>query len=88
MLALCDFVLTGAAKHLDTIAAIDEWLLEQNLPQIFDEGDVRNVLVAHRRRFGAACAALVENGYPRAAELSVFEFNSAVDYLLQKQKAD
>lgn len=81
-------MLSGESKHLDTIAAIDEWLLEQNLPQIFDEGDVRNVLVAHRRRFGAACAALAENGYPRAHKLSVFEFNAAVDYLLQKQKAD
>lgn len=81
-------MLSGESKHLDTIAAIDEWLLEQNLPQIFDEGDVRNVLVAHRRRFGAACAALAENSYPRAQELSVFEFNAAVDYLLAKQKAD
>lgn len=88
MVALCDFVLSGEARHLEAIAAIDEWLLEQNLPQIFDEGDTRNVLVAHRRRFGSACAALAENGYPRAHELSVFEFNAAVDYLLQKQKTD
>lgn len=88
MLALCDFVLSGEARHLDAIKAIDEWLLEQNLPEIFDEGDRRNVLVAHRQRFGKACAALAESGYPRAQELTVFEFNQAVDYLLDKQKKD
>jgi len=81
-------VLTGQSRHLDTIADIDAWLLEQNLPQIFDDGDTRNVLVAHRQRFGKACAALAEQGYPRAHELTVFEFNSAVDYLLDKQKKD
>lgn len=86
MVALCDFVLTGEARHLEAIKAIDEWLLEQSLPEIYDDGDRRNVLVAHRRRFGAACAALAENGYPRAQDLSVFEFNAAVDYLLEKQQ--
>jgi hypothetical protein len=88
IVALCDFVLSGESRHLEAIKEIDEWLLEQNLPEIFDDGDRRNVLVAHRRRFGSACAALAENGYPRAQEMSLFDFNAAVDYLLDKQQTD
>jgi hypothetical protein len=81
-------VLTGETRHLETVAAVDAWLLDQQVPQIFDDGDARNVLVAHRQRFGKACAALAEQGYPRAHEMTLFEFNAAVDYLLDKQKKD
>jgi len=89
LLAYCDLVLSGGDAHyLQAIAAIDAWLLDQLKPEIFDAGDPRNVLVAHRRRFGAACAALAESGYPRAQELTVFDFNSAVSHLVEKHKQD
>jgi hypothetical protein len=84
VLALCDFVLTGQGQHLEALAALDEWLLDQNPPQIHDEGDPRNVLVLGRQRFGKACAALAEQGYPNAALLSLFDFNCAIDHLLKK----
>lgn len=86
---MCDLVLSGGGAHyLEIIAALDEWLLDQAKPDIFDEGDPRNVLVLARKRFGASCAALAEAGYPRAAELTVFDFNAAVDFLLSKHKQD
>ena len=88
LLHLCDYVLDGDEAHLDAIAAIDTWLLDQRKPDIFDDGDPRNVSVLHRQRFGAACAALAEAGYARAGELTVFDFNSAVGYLLDKQPKD
>ena len=88
VLALCDFVLTGAVKHLDSLADLDAWLLDQQKPDIFDDGDPRNVSVEQRQRFGAACAALAEAGYPRAHELTLFDFNAAVNYLLDKNKRD
>jgi hypothetical protein len=69
------------------VAEVDAWLLEQITPQIFDDGDPRNVLTQDRRRFGQLCAALSGLGYPRPHELTVFDFNSAVDYLNSKQKA-
>jgi hypothetical protein len=78
----------GDAHYLGLIATIDEWLLDQLKPDIFDHGDPRNVLVLARKRFGAACAALAEAGYPRAQELTVFDFNAAVDFLMSKQKQD
>jgi hypothetical protein len=69
------------------VAEVDAWMLEQLAPQIFDDGDARNVLTQNRRRFGQLCAALSSMGYPRPQELSLFDFHSAVDYLNSKQKA-
>lgn len=86
LLALCDYLADGAAQHLERVREIEAWLLEQNEPQIFDEGDERNVLVAHKRRFGERCAALSELGYPGAGEFTVFDFHAAVGHLLAKQR--
>jgi hypothetical protein len=72
---------TGEASYLATVAEVDAWMLEQMKPQIFDDGDPRNVLVNNRKRFGQLCAALGQQGYPRAQDFSVFELNSVVDYL-------
>lgn len=84
VLALLDYALTGEVRHLHTIAEIDEWLLEQSKPDIFDDGHPDNVLTQARRRFGSLCAALAEKGYPRPQELTLFDFDSAVAYLNEK----
>ena len=86
MLAVCDYVLTHEARHLDTLAQIDSWLLELQRPDIFDDGDARNVLVNNRRSFGSLCAALAENGFPDAGRLTTFHFQSAVDRLIEKHQ--
>jgi hypothetical protein len=88
VLALCDYVLSGERRYLELLTTLDEWLLDQAPPEIFDDGDARNVQVLGRQRFGKACAALAEQGYPNAAMLSLFDFNQAVDYLLEKHKTD
>ncbi len=85
-MALADFVLTADERHLATIAGIDTWLLDQQKPDVFDDGAPGNVLTLHRQRFGKACAALAESGYHNAHTFSVFQFNSSVDYLLDKQQ--
>ena len=79
-------MLTQAAEHLTTLEQIDTWLLELARPEIFDDGDPRNVLVAQRRSFGQLCAALAEHGYPQAAQLPAFAFQSALDYLKEKHR--
>jgi hypothetical protein len=86
LLAQCAWLSTGRPEHLARVADIDDWLLEQAKPEIFDDGAPANVLTQHRRRFGQLCAALSEKGYPRPQEMSVFDFNSAVDYLNEKHK--
>ena len=86
MVAQCAWLRTGQARYLATVAEVDEWLLGQLTPQIFDDDSPANVLTEHRRRFGQLCAALSSLGYPRPQELTVFDFNSAVDYLNSKQK--
>ena len=88
VLALCDYVATGSAKHLATIAAIDTWLLDLAPPEIFDDGAEGNVLTRQRRRFGQLCAALADQGFPRAFELTLFDFHAAVDHLVEKHKSD
>lgn len=57
-------------------------------PEIFDEGDERNVLVERRRSFGQLCAALAEHGYPAAGGLPTFQFQSAIDYLHEKHQRE
>lgn len=86
MLAVCDYILSQDTRHLDTVAQIDSWLLELQRPDIFDDGDARNVLVNTRRSFGSLCAALAENGFPAAGQLTTFQFQSAVDRLIEKHK--
>ena|GEM_PF-2662475 len=88
MVAVCDFVLTGEATHIDTLQEIDSYLLDLARPDIFDDGDPRNVVVEKQQRFGKLCAALADQGFPRAGELTLFDFHSAIDYLIEKNKTD
>ncbi|TPG66063.1 hypothetical protein [Hymenobacter nivis] len=84
--ALADYILTGAPKYLDAVAELDAWLLDQATPEIFDDGAPENVLTLNRRRFGHLCATLADQGFPRPHELTVFDFNAAIDYLAEKNK--
>lgn len=70
------------------MAEVNAWLLDQAKPEIFDDGSPENVLTLARRRFGQTCAALASQGYPRAQEMTVFEFHAAIEYLTQKHQAD
>lgn len=88
MFALLDFASTGEPSYLELLTTIDEWLLDQLAPEIFDDGDARNVLTQARHRFGKLCAALTEQGFPSPQELTLFDFNQAVDYLIEKHKQD
>ncbi|MGI4869715.1 MAG: hypothetical protein ACRYFX_00905 [Janthinobacterium lividum] len=69
---------------MEVVTDVNNWLLDQNPPEIFDDGDSRNVLTQGRQRFGALCAALAGQGYPRPQELSVFDFHAAVAHLTAK----
>jgi len=86
LLAQCAWLRTEEPSYLATVAEVDAWMLEQMKPQIFDDGDVRNVLTQNRRRFGQLCAALSTMGYPRPQELDVFSFHSAVDFVNSKSQ--
>lgn len=79
-------MLTQEVGHLSTIEQIDAWLLALSRPDCFDDGDARNVLVHGRKAFGQLCAALAEQGYPNAAQMTVFAFQSTIDYLKEKHK--
>ena len=79
-------MLSGEVIHLETLAEVDNWLLDQARPDIFDTGDPRNVLVAQARQFGQLCAALADNGFARAHELTLFDFHTAIDYVAEKHK--
>ena len=77
---------TGDERHLQALALLDAWLLDQLTPDIYDDGSPENVLTLARRRFGQTCAALAEQGFPRAQELTLFDFHSAIDYLTSKRQ--
>lgn len=88
MLALCDFVITQDVRHLDTLTQIDAWLLELARPEIFDDGDARNVVMNTRRGFGQLVVALAEHNYPNAGQMTTYDFQQAINYLNQKHKRD
>ncbi|NML67599.1 hypothetical protein HHL22_20555 [Hymenobacter sp. RP-2-7] len=87
-LALCQLVATGEARYQQEIDLLDAWLLDQLKPEVYDDDSPENVLTLHRRQFGATCAAMAAQGFPRAQELSLADFHSALEHLLQKNQAE
>ena len=86
LIAQSQWLATGEARHLAIVDEVNAWLLEQLVPEIFDDGAPQNALTLHRRRFGQLCAALTAASYAQPQLLTVYDLNCAVDYLNSKQK--
>ncbi|MCC3156426.1 hypothetical protein LJ737_04210 [Hymenobacter sp. 15J16-1T3B] len=84
LLAVCDYLATEAPEHLAVVAQVDAWLLDQQRPPCFDDGAPANVVQQMRRSFGHLCATLADHGTPQPELLTVFQFETRVDYLQQK----
>jgi hypothetical protein len=72
-------------RHLARIQEIDKWLLEQSVPDIFDDGDGRNVTTIARQKIIKLCAALAET-YSQPENMTLVAFHGAIDYITQKNE--
>jgi hypothetical protein len=70
-------------RHLAKIQQLDKQQLEQSLPDIFDDGDSRNVLTIARRHYIKMCAALAEQ-YSQPETLTLVAFHGAIDFLTER----
>lgn len=86
-LALADYMLTRDARHLAKIQEIDKLLLEQSLPDVFDDGSPQNVLTLARQQYIKLCAVLAEH-YSQPENLTLVAFHAAVDYLSAKHHSE
>jgi hypothetical protein len=84
-LALADYMLSNDPSYLAKIREIDSWLLEQSVPDIFDDGDSRNVSTIARQKFIKLCAALAET-YNQPENLTLVAFHGAIDHITQKHE--
>lgn len=73
-------------NYVVTAAAIDDLLLDLNEPEVFETGDPDNTLVLRRRGFAQLCGLLAEHGVAEPEQLSVFQFQSRVDFVTAKIK--
>lgn len=84
--ALHDYIDSGEFKHLKKVEEIDNALLDIMAPEVWETGDPDNALVLRRRAFGQLCGVLSEHGVPHPEELTVFQFQTRVDYVTAKIK--
>jgi len=88
VLALHDYFESGDMAHLKTVERIDDAMLEMMAPEVWETGDPDNALVLRRRAFGQLCGVLSEHGVPSPEELTVFQFQTRVDYVTAKIKRE
>ncbi len=87
-MALADYMLSNDTAYLTKIKEVDAWLLEQNKPDIFDDGDARNVVSVARINFIKVCAVLTEQGFSSPEKMTLVAFHGAIDYLSAKHKPE
>ena len=81
-------MLSRDPRHLARIQEIDKLLLEQSVPDIFDDGDARSVTTIARKQLLRLCAALSAAGINNPQELTLLNFHSQVEFLSEKYGKD
>lgn len=79
-------IITGSEKYNEIIKSIDEYLMSFHIPDVFDVRSSQNVIKSIDESFQSLCASLEANGTTGAADLTVFEFFSRIEYYEKKYR--
>ena len=68
------------------IRSIEDYILSRNPPRNFIDNSSDNSLIQMDLSFGKLCASLEEAGIKEPKNLTVFDFNTKLDYFQEKAK--
>lgn len=74
-------------KELELIRDADDYLLSTIAPKEYDERKPESVVNQMDKSFEKICSTLEEVGVSNPKNLSIFEFESRIEYFREKNKA-
>ena len=83
---VADFEGGDSEKYEKVVRSIDDHLMSMNEPGNFADGSSENVMLQMDLSFERLCTSIEEAGIKEPKKLTVFEFNSKLDYFEAKAK--
>jgi hypothetical protein len=80
-----DYILEGKESLLQLIEDADDYLISQMAPKDYDENNTMSAINQMDKAFENLCSSLEEMGVSRPKELTVFEFESKIEYFKRKK---
>lgn len=81
-----NYISNSDDKFLSLINSVNEYLSKVDQPKNFNYSDPNNYISSFRKSFSHICTSLEELGINNPSKLTVFDFNSKVEYFERKFK--